>query len=141
MTIVMRGGQAGGDSPQENVQNAPATTQPPQQQPQQQTPGPSTAPPATESENGQGDTTVEMTDDQEPEFPVQELAKLDEMINRPRWVVPVLPKGELEILLEAATKLCKDGKMESIFISYIFEHFQIFCNMNCKYIAIYSNFR
>jgi ubiquitin carboxyl-terminal hydrolase 9/24 len=130
MTVVMRGGQAGGDSPQENVQNAPATTQPPQQQPQQQTPGPSTASPPTEPENGQGDTTVEMTDDQEPEFPVQELTKLDEMINRPRWVVPVLPKGELEILLEAATKLCKDGKMESIFISYFVEHFQIFCNMN-----------
>ena len=130
MTVVMRGGQAGGDSPQENVQNAPATTQPPQQQPQQQTPGPSTASPPTEPENGQGDTTVEMTDDQEPEFPVQELTKLDEMINRPRWVVPVLPKGELEILLEAATKLCKDGKMESIFISYFVEHFQIFCSMN-----------
>lgn len=113
MTIVMRGGQAGGDSPQENVPNPPESTQQPQQQqppPPQQTPATSTTQPPAEAENGQGDGSVEMTDDQEPEFPVQELARLDEMINRPRWVVPVLPKGELEILLEAATKLCKDGK-------------------------------
>ncbi|XP_061435835.1 probable ubiquitin carboxyl-terminal hydrolase FAF-X [Lethenteron reissneri] len=27
----------------------------------------------------------------------------------PRWVVPVLPKGELEVLLEAAIDLCKKG--------------------------------
>lgn len=47
--------------------------------------------------------------DQEPEFPHVELAKLDEMINRPRWVVPVLPRGELEVLLEASIKLSKDG--------------------------------
>jgi len=31
------------------------------------------------------------------------------MINRPRWVVPVLPKGELEVLLEASIKLCRAG--------------------------------
>nr|XP_051686462.1 probable ubiquitin carboxyl-terminal hydrolase FAF-X [Oryctolagus cuniculus] len=31
------------------------------------------------------------------------------MINRPRWVVPVLPKGELEVLLEAAIDLSKKG--------------------------------
>lgn len=29
---------------------------------------------------------------------------------RPRWVVPVLPKGELEVLLEAAIDLSKKGK-------------------------------
>ena len=43
-------------------------------------------------------------------FPLSELSKLDEMINRPRWVVPVLPKGELEVLLEASIKLCRAGK-------------------------------
>lgn len=47
---------------------------------------------------------------EEPEFPVAELARLDEMINRPRWVVPVLAKGELEVLLEAAIALCKEGE-------------------------------
>lgn len=33
------------------------------------------------------------------------------MINRPRWVVPVLPKGELEVLLEAAIDLSKKALM------------------------------
>ncbi|XP_025080256.1 LOW QUALITY PROTEIN: probable ubiquitin carboxyl-terminal hydrolase FAF-X [Pomacea canaliculata] len=63
-------------------------------------------------EGGQGDgnaTAVPVNPDQEPEFPHVELARLDEMINRPRWVVPVLPKGELELLLEASIKLCKEG--------------------------------
>ena len=44
-------------------------------------------------------------------FPLEALAKLDEMISKPRWVVPVLPKGELEILLEAAIAMCKKGKV------------------------------
>jgi len=48
-------------------------------------------------------------DDQEVEFPHMELARLDEMINRPRWVVPVLHNGELEILLDASIALCKAG--------------------------------
>ena len=43
-------------------------------------------------------------------FPHAELSRLDEMINRQRWVVPVLPKGELEILLDASIKLCQAGK-------------------------------
>ncbi|RWS27831.1 putative ubiquitin carboxyl-terminal hydrolase FAF-X-like protein [Leptotrombidium deliense] len=52
---------------------------------------------------------AENTDDREPEFPIAELTRLDDMINRPRWVIPVLPKGELEILLEASIELCKRG--------------------------------
>lgn len=32
-------------------------------------------------------------------------------MHRPRWVVPVLPKGELEVLLEAAIDLCKKGNI------------------------------
>ena len=52
----------------------------------------------------------ELEEGQEPEFPHTELAKLDEMINRPRWVVPVLPKGELEVLLDASIDLCKRSK-------------------------------
>ncbi len=61
-------------------------------------------------EGGGSDNEVEMGDDQEPSFPHAELAKLDEMINRPRWVVPVLPKGELEVLLDAAIELCKKSE-------------------------------
>ena len=48
-------------------------------------------------------------DDQEVEFPHVELGRLDEMINRPRWVVPVLQNGELEVLLDASVALCKKG--------------------------------
>lgn len=94
MTIVMRGSPAGEDSPQDNTQA------PPQQQKATQ---------STSEESGQGNGHTEMQDEQEPEFPHEALAKLDEMINRPRWVVPVLPKGELELLLEASIKLSKDS--------------------------------
>jgi len=61
-------------------------------------------------ENGQGDANMETGEDGEPEFPLTELTRLDEMINRPRWVVPVLPKGELEVLLDASIKMCKEGR-------------------------------
>ncbi|KTG47363.1 hypothetical protein cypCar_00025077 [Cyprinus carpio] len=59
-------------------------------------------------DQGQGDSPTPL-EEEEPAFPHTELAKLDDMINRPRWVVPVLPKGELEVLLEAAIDLCKKG--------------------------------
>lgn len=48
-------------------------------------------------------------------FPVEELQRLDEMINKTRWIVPVLAKQELEILLDASIGLCKqnlDAKSE-----------------------------
>ena len=45
----------------------------------------------------------------EPVFPNNELARLDEMVNRPKWVIPVLPNGELEVLIDAAIKLSKKG--------------------------------
>lgn len=47
--------------------------------------------------------------EKEPEFPVDVLTSLDEQLNRPRWVVPVLPKSDLEQLLEASIKLAKVG--------------------------------
>lgn len=40
-------------------------------------------------------------------FPVDDLQRLDEMLNRTRWIVPVLPKSELECLLDAAIRLCR----------------------------------
>ena len=43
------------------------------------------------------------------DFPQAELTRLDEMLHRPRWVVPVLPKGELEVLLDAAIDLSRKG--------------------------------
>ncbi|KAM6149271.1 ubiquitin carboxyl-terminal hydrolase 9X-like [Rhynchocyon petersi] len=59
-------------------------------------------------EKGQGDAPPQH-EDAEPVFPHTELVKLDDMINRPTWVVPVLPDGELEVLLEAAIDLSKRG--------------------------------
>ncbi|XP_066267004.1 ubiquitin carboxyl-terminal hydrolase 9X-like isoform X4 [Branchiostoma lanceolatum] len=123
MTVAMRGSPAGGDNPQDTPQNpaqggTPANPpqqqqQPPQQPPAQQqgtpTAPPVEQPPAPEGEGG--DVAVEgveeLPEGVEPDFPNAELAKLDDMINRPRWVVPVLPKGELEVLLEASIELCK----------------------------------
>lgn len=46
----------------------------------------------------------------EPAFPAAELSRLDDMINRPRWVIPVLPRGELEVLLDAAIALSRRGQ-------------------------------
>lgn len=112
MTIVMRGSPAGGDSPQDaqqqgaNPASAPAA---PVTAPQPVPPTQQQGPAQQAEENGQGDVSME-PEDGEPEFPIQELARLDEMINRPRWVVPVLPNGELEILLNASIKLCKEGR-------------------------------
>ena len=42
-------------------------------------------------------------------FPIAKLQKLDELISNPRWVIPVLPKGELEVLLEASIRLSRAG--------------------------------
>ena len=86
-----------------------------------------TNPPTTQET--QGETTVEkeetkpatlpLTDNKvsteeegakEPAFPLDILASLDEQLNRPRWVVPVLPKSDLETLLEVSIKLAREGK-------------------------------
>ncbi|KAK3589909.1 hypothetical protein CHS0354_034922 [Potamilus streckersoni] len=53
---------------------------------------------------------MKRNEDQEPEFPMAELSRLDDMIHRPRWVVPVLPKGELNVLIDSAIRLCKEGR-------------------------------
>lgn len=52
-------------------------------------------------ENGDGDPSLS--------FPIVEMARLDEMISNPRWVVPVLPGGQLEVLLDAAIVLTRKG--------------------------------
>ncbi|XP_016095403.1 probable ubiquitin carboxyl-terminal hydrolase FAF-X [Sinocyclocheilus grahami] len=67
-----------------------------------------TSPISPPEEAGQGEAPPTQ-EEEEPAFPHTDLAKLDDMINRPRWVVPVLPKGELEVLLEAAVDLSKKG--------------------------------
>ncbi|XP_023706840.1 probable ubiquitin carboxyl-terminal hydrolase FAF-X isoform X1 [Cryptotermes secundus] len=53
-----------------------------------------------------GEDNSEVT---EPDFPHAKLALLDEKISSPRWVVPVLPEQELEVLLQASIDLCRKG--------------------------------
>ena len=88
------------------VHDAPSitTTVSPEDAPPQQLP-------VQHDETGQGDGTKDDApgDGDETVFPTAELARLDEMISRPRWVVPVLPNGELEVLLKAAIELCRKG--------------------------------
>ncbi|XP_071949723.1 ubiquitin carboxyl-terminal hydrolase 9X-like isoform X2 [Antedon mediterranea] len=112
MTVAMRGnppaggeattdGQPGGDGVQ-----SPNQTPPSQLQDQQ----------ATGSGESVPEENNELQEGEEPPFPHDELARLDDMINKPRWVVPVLPKGELEVLLEATIDLCRrnlDGRSEA----------------------------
>lgn len=56
-------------------------------------------------------------------FPREQLATLEEKINNPRWVIPVLPGQELQILLDAAIKLCRAGMFASIIIAVF--HFRV----------------
>ncbi|KAL4220567.1 putative ubiquitin carboxyl-terminal hydrolase FAF-X [Mactra antiquata] len=111
MTIVMRGSPAGGDTGQEGQPQQGNVPLPAPAAPTGTLPVPPQSIPTAQQgdESGQGDTVTEGGEDGDPEFPVQELARLDEMINRPRWVVPVLPNGELEVLLNACIKLCREG--------------------------------
>uniref|UniRef100_A0A2I3FXJ4 ubiquitinyl hydrolase 1 n=1 Tax=Nomascus leucogenys TaxID=61853 RepID=A0A2I3FXJ4_NOMLE len=108
MTATTRGSPVGGN---DNQGQAPdGQSQPPLQQNQTSSPDSSNenSPATPPDEQGQGDAPPQL-EDEEPAFPHTDLAKLDDMINRPRWVVPVLPKGELEVLLEAAIDLSKKG--------------------------------
>ena len=46
----------------------------------------------------------------EVEFCISRLKSLDEQLGRPKWVVPVRPKDDLEMLLRGAIKLAKESK-------------------------------
>lgn len=98
MTVSVRGGTGGDSAP-------PNSTAPVQQGGQSNDSGQQ-----QDNENSviqNDDSASLLLPNGEVAFPLTELSKLDEMINRPRWVVPVLPKGELEVLLEASIKLCR----------------------------------
>lgn len=105
MTISVRGGTSGDAVPPSHPPNN--STTPAQQSGQSSEPSQQ-----QDSENSivqNDDSASLLLPNGEVVFPLAELSKLDEMINRPRWVVPVLPKGELEVLLEASIKLCRAG--------------------------------
>uniref|UniRef100_A0AAQ4QI06 ubiquitinyl hydrolase 1 n=1 Tax=Gasterosteus aculeatus aculeatus TaxID=481459 RepID=A0AAQ4QI06_GASAC len=108
MTATTRGSPVGGNDSQGQAPDA--QSQPPLPQNQASSPNSSNenSPVSPPDEQGQGDG-LPQPEEEEPAFPHTDLAKLDDMINRPRWVVPVLPKGELEVLLEAAIDLSKKG--------------------------------
>ena len=44
-----------------------------------------------------------------PPFPEDTLKRLDDLVNKPHWIIPVLPNSELEHLLKACIKLAELG--------------------------------
>ncbi len=62
--------------------------------------------PQTQSE-AQGSNAVPAKSGEE--FPLDHLLRLDEQLNRPKWVVPVRPDDDLERLLRASIRLCREG--------------------------------
>ena len=52
---------------------------------------------------GSGDAVVD--------FPQDHLARLDEQLSRPKWVVPVRHDDDLERLLRASIRLCRESKL------------------------------
>lgn len=47
--------------------------------------------------------------DEDEAFPLKKLESLDEQLGRSKWVVPVRPKDELEMLLRAGIRLARAG--------------------------------
>ncbi|CAF0890240.1 unnamed protein product [Adineta ricciae] len=96
--------------------------------------------------------TVVFDDNGEPKFPTDDLMKLEEQLNRVRWIVPVLADGELIKCLRAAVRLAReklDTKSEACqrFIrdSLVISFTKIFCDDAVQswkyeiYRAIYKN--
>ncbi len=50
-----------------------------------------------------------MQDEVDVEFSIERLKSLDEQLGRPKWVVPVRSKDELEMLIKGAITLSKQG--------------------------------
>lgn len=109
-------GEEGGSPSRNRTANSPNTVPPP-------TISPTAQPPPTQQQQqprqriSSTETTETVvlvdTDALIENFPLPKLQKLDELISNPRWVIPVLPKGELEVLLEYSIKLTKAGADKS----------------------------
>ena len=73
------------------------------------------SPPSLVEVEGSGEppSTKPVEDDsaQNSEFPIDSLTRLDEQLGRPKWVVPVRPGDDLEKLLVAAIRLCREGQL------------------------------
>ena len=85
-----------------DLTDSPGTPQP-QPQPQPPSQSPVSEPPPPPPSVPPVQTDQELVEN----FPVAKLNKLDELISNPRWVIPVLPGGELEVLLEYSRELSK----------------------------------
>ena len=53
---------------------------------------------------------VPVTADQSVEFSIAKLKSLDEQLGRPKWVVPVRSKDELEMLIRGAIALARESQ-------------------------------
>ena len=60
--------------------------------------------------NVQSHDQVQHVVDVGSDFPLDRLNKLDEQLSRPKWVVPVRPGDDLEILLRSSIKLCVESE-------------------------------
>ncbi|VDP88994.1 unnamed protein product [Echinostoma caproni] len=71
----------------------------------------------TVGDHESGDETIEIRNIFEsspdtPVFPITSLNTLNNCLNQSKWVVPVLPDTELEILIKATIAFAKQGKDE-----------------------------
>lgn len=57
---------------------------------------------------------VVLNENGEPSFPLEDLLKLEEQVNRIRWTIPVLPGGELIKCLRAAVRLARESMSNCI---------------------------
>ena len=58
-----------------------------------------------------GEVRSDIGGDAVVDFPLDHLARLDEQLSRPKWVVPVRHDDDLERLLRASIRLCKEGEL------------------------------
>ncbi len=72
------------------------------------TPPPTSAPTAAAASPNE-EAPAPSAEDLLSTFPVAKLTKLEELISNPRWVIPVLPGAELEVLLETSIILAREG--------------------------------
>ena len=127
MTVNPRVPSSSGDNmvPPPNEEEKPQTSEIPKEPEEEMTPANSQIPSAEQSieevekilhdlqlenEDNCEVTDADFDENGDPVFPHDLLAKLDEMVNKPKWIIPVLPKAELELLMDVTIKLAKKGK-------------------------------
>ena len=69
---------------------------------------------AVDQDGGDGkvadQSDVSKEEEEEVEFSLPKLKQLDEQLGRPKWVVPVRARDELEMLIRGAITLTRQGK-------------------------------